>query len=478
MEFLHNIHRAIQAGFGLLLIETAEESRARKLLDIAAQGLQRRVRTWTETSGEPLRTFLSQGRDDEHELLVLVDPQPHLSDPFVVRALREVGLGIRRGPVILVGSTLTLPQDLEREARAIELPLPTRTELTAMVEALPASARPGWEPAAFARAAAGLTTLEASRAFELARAEENANDALRQVVSLKRRALRVAATLELVEGELALTEVGGLEVLKAWLSARVQAFSPEARAFGLSEPRGMLLCGVQGCGKSLASKATATLLGLPLVRLDFASVFASPSPEKALREGLRVVTALAPVVLWVDEIEKGLGGGTSANSASMLTPTEARVFGAFLTWLQERVAPVFVAATANEVEHLPPELARRGRFDEIFFVDLPSAQEREDILKLSLAKRGHAGAEMSLGELARTLEHFSGAELDQVVENALFRAFAQRRPLSGSDLRLAAREIVPLATLYEEKIQGLRTWAKTRARRASADRRVLDFFDG
>jgi AAA+ superfamily predicted ATPase len=478
MEFLRDVHRAIHAGFRLLVVETAEESRARQLLEVAARGLQRSVRYWTETSGEPLRVQLTTQDDDARELLVLVDPQAHFSDPFVVRALREVGLGLRKGPVVLLGSSMTLPQDLAREARAIELPLPTQPELMAMVEALPAPARPGWEPAAFARAAAGLTTLEASRAFELARAEENPHDALRRVVSLKRRALRVAATLELVEGELSLSEVGGLEVLKAWLSARVQAFSPEARAFGLSEPRGMLLCGVQGCGKSIASKATATLLGLPLVRLDFASVFSSPSPEKALREGLRAVAALAPVVLWVDEIEKGLGGGTSKGASNALNATEARVFGAFLTWLQERVAPVFVAATANEVEHLPPELARRGRFDEIFFVDLPAPQEREDILKLALAKRGHTSAEMSLDELARTLEHFSGAELAQLVENALFRAFAQRRPLAASDLRLSAREIVPLATIYEEKIQGLRAWAKTRARRASADRRVLDFFDG
>ena len=215
------------------------------------------------------------------------------------------------------------------------------------------------------------------------------------------------------------------------------------------------------------------MLGLPLVRLDFAAVFAAPSPEQALRDGLRAVTAIAPVVLWVDEIEKGLGGG----SAGMLDARQVRVFGAFLTWLQERSAPVFVAATANDVENLPPELARRGRFDEVFFVDLPSPQEREEILALTLRRRGRQVDGISLATIAKPLEHFSGAELEQVVASALFRSFAQRRELLQEDLRAAAREIIPLATLYEEKIQALRAWGRSRARRASADRRVLDLFE-
>jgi SpoVK/Ycf46/Vps4 family AAA+-type ATPase len=171
----------------------------------------------------------------------------------------------------------------------------------------------------------------------------------------------------------------------------------------------------------------------------------------------------------VDEIEKGLGGGNDAR--------QVRVFGAFLTWLQERTAPVFVAATANEVEHLPPELARRGRFDEVFFVDLPSAVEREDILALTLRRRGREPGSFALAALAKTLEQFSGAELEQLVASALFRAFGQKRDLSDEDLRAAAREIIPLATLYEEKVQALRAWGKARARKASADRRMLELFD-
>jgi SpoVK/Ycf46/Vps4 family AAA+-type ATPase len=232
----------------------------------------------------------------------------------------------------------------------------------------------------------------------------------------------------------------------------------------------MLVCGVQGCGKSLVSKATARVLSLPLVRLDFAEVFAAASPEHAIHEATRAIEAVAPVVLWVDEIEKGLGAEASGDSR------HARVFGAFLTWLQERRAPVFVAATANDVERLPPELARRGRFDEVFFVDLPSTKERAQILAVHLRTRGRDAEGYPVEELTKDLEHWSGAEIAQMVSSALFRAYAEKRELTDEHLRAAARELVPLATLYEEKIQALRQWGQTRARRASTDRRTLDLF--
>ena len=189
------------------------------------------------------------------------------------------------------------------------------------------------------------------------------------------------------------------------------AFDSGAHAFGLSEPRGMLVCGVQGCGKSLVSKATARVLALPLVRLDFAEVFAAASPEHAIHEATRAVEAVAPVVLWVDEIEKGLGA--DANDAR-----QVRVFGAFLTWLQERQAPVFVSATANDVERLPPELARRGRFDEVFFVDLPSTKERAQILGVHLKRRGRDPGAIRSRSSTRELEHWSGAEIEQMVSSA------------------------------------------------------------
>ena len=233
----------------------------------------------------------------------------------------------------------------------------------------------------------------------------------------------------------------------------------------------MLVSGVQGCGKSLVSKATARILALPLVRLDFAEVFAASSPEHAIHEAVRAVEAVSPVVMWVDEIEKGLGGdGGDAR--------HARVFGAFAD-LQLPGTPgsrVLSPPRPIDVERLPPELARRGRFDEVFFVDLPSPAERAQILAVHLRRRGRDPTSFRVIDLARPLEHWSGAEIEQMVSSGLFRAYAERVQLTEEHLRAAARDLVPLATLYEERIQALRQWGQTRARRASADRRALDLF--
>lgn len=473
-EFVRDFQRAVNAGFTLLAVVTAEEARARDLLGRACGKMP--VVYWTHTSGTSLSDALAKAAASEaKELHVFVDLGRDLEEPHVRRMLREIGLGARRALVVLLSSSLEVPPDLEREMAYIELPLPDRGELAELYEATARMAKTtpameqGRDRDAFCRAAAGLTTSEAARAFRLARAETDPAVALRRVIAEKRRGLARTATLELIDDDVPLGDVGGLDVVKAWLTSRVRAYGEDARSFGLPEPRGMLLCGVQGCGKSHVSKAAASVLGLPLVRLDFAALFAATSPENALRECLRAVAAIAPLVLWVDEIEKGLGGGVDGR--------QVRVFGAFLTWLQERTAPVFVAATANEVAQLPPELARRGRFDEVFFVDLPSAREREEILAVALRRRGRDPSALPLASIAKPLEQYSGAELEQVIGNALFRAFGQKRDVGEEDLRAAAREIIPLATLYEEKVQALRNWGKTRARRASADTRMLELFD-
>ncbi len=465
-EFVREFQRLVRAGFTLVSVVTAEEQRARELLAAACANLQ--VEYWTPASGRGLREALEDAKD-KRVVHVVIDAGLELNDPTTARIVREIGLGVRHGLLVFLGSSLEAPPDVAREMAEIELALPSREEIGALLDSTAGDSAASWDRGAFVRAATGLGLVEAARAFRLAKSEPDATSALRAVIAQKKRELRRSAALELVDVDVALADVGGLDVLKAWLAARVRAYGDDARSFGLPEPRGMLLCGVQGCGKSHASKAAATVLGLPLVRLDFAAVFATAQPERALREGLRAVNAMAPLVLWVDEIEKGLGGAADG--------AQVRVFGAFLTWLQERTAAVFVAATANEVEHLPPELARRGRFDEVFFVDLPSAVEREEILAVSLRRRGREPKAHALEQIAKPLDHFSGAELEQVVASALFRAFAQKRDVGDEDLRAAAREIIPLATLYEEKIQALRNWGKTRARKASADRRMLELFD-
>ena len=472
-SFVRELRSAVQAGVPIVCIVTHEERRALSLVGEALRGA--RVMEWTATRGwsddatvpSALAAIERVSSGETGVARVMLDAHPWLSDARVVRALRDLAAHRRELPLLLVMPTATIPPELDRDARVIPLPLPDVASLTTCFAAEKLDAR--WPQEAFVRAAMGLTQDEAHRAFRLARAASNPADGLQRVIAEKRGALRRSASLELLESDITLDDVGGLEMVKTWLQARVLAFGAGAKEFGLAEPRGMLVCGVQGCGKSLVSKATARVLGLPLVRLDFAEVFATGSPEHAIHEATRAVEAVAPVVLWVDEIEKGLGA--DAGDAR-----HARVFGAFLTWLQERRAPVFVAATANEVDRLPPELARRGRFDEVFFVDLPSPKERAQILAVHLQRRGRSAAEYPVEELARGLEHWSGAEIEQMVTSALFRAFASKHELTEDDLRAAARDLVPLATLYEEKIQALRQWGQTRARRASADRSTLDLF--
>jgi SpoVK/Ycf46/Vps4 family AAA+-type ATPase len=474
VDFVEELRAAAAAGVPIACVVTHEERRARDLVAQAFGGAH--LLEWTVTRGwsddrearEPVvaveRAALS---GEAGAVRVMLDLHPWMSDARVVRALRDLAAKRREVPLVLVMPAAELPPELDRDARVLALPLPDAHALAAAYAA--EAFDPAWPGDMFVRAALGLTMDEATRAFRLARELPEADAALQRVIAEKRGALRRSASLELVDSDVTLEDVGGLEVLKSWLRSRMLAYGPQAREFGLAEPRGMLVSGVQGCGKSLVSKATARVLGLPLVRLDFAEVFASRAPEHAIAEATRAVEAVAPVVLWVDEIEKGLASqGADAR--------HARVFGSFLTWLQEHRRPVFVAATANEVELLPPELVRRGRFDEVFFVDLPSSKEREHILTVHLERRGRNAAAYRVADLARELEHWSGAEIEQMVSSALFRAFAERRDLAEEDLRAAARDLVPLATLYEEKIQALRQWGQTRARRASADRRTLDLF--
>jgi AAA+ superfamily predicted ATPase len=471
--FVREISSLVSAHVPIVCIVTHEERRA---LALVRQALRpARILEWSLTTGYTDDATLTDPVDavaraasssDPSAGYVMFDLHPWLGDPRVVRTLRDAATASRALPLVLVMPFETLPPELDRDVRVLSLPLP---DAAILASAFDAELTQRWPREPFVRAAAGLTLDEATRAFRLTRTATDPADALRRLVAEKRSVLRRSACLELVDTDVGLDDVGGLDVLKAWLKSRVVAYDAPARAFGLTDPRGMLVCGVQGCGKSLVSKAAARVLALPLVRLDFAEVFASPSPEHAIREATRAVEAVAPSVLWVDEIEKGLGA--DAGDAR-----QARVFGAFLTWLQERLAPVFVAATANDVDRLPPELSRRGRFDEVFFVDLPSQGERAQILAVHLRRRRRDPKCFPIAELVKDLEHWSGAELEQMVSSALFRAYAAGEELSREHLRASARELVPLATLYEEKVQALRQWGQTRARRASADRRTIDLF--
>jgi len=294
-----------------------------------------------------------------------------------------------------------------------------------------------------------------------------------EVLSEKQQIVRKSGLLEYYAAAETFSDVGGLGVLKSWLQKRALAFSDEAKAFGLPAPKGIFLLGVQGCGKSLCAKAVASLWQLPLLRFDMGRMLGSlvGSSEENVRRAVAVAESVAPSILWVDEIDKALSGfqGSGITDAG----TTARVFGTFLTWLSEKTATVFVVATANDVSQLPPELVRKGRFDELFFVDLPSGQERQEIFAIHLRKRKRDSKDFDLGALAAASQNHSGAEIEQAVISGLYDAFSDRCELSTQHLLRALECAVPLAATLDEQISALRSWADGRARNASGLRRSV-----
>jgi len=477
----------LRSGWRLVAFESFEEERALAAIERVARSLKRACLPFSVASGlaggegagsldAGLRALAVR---EEPAVFVVLDAHRLLDDALAVRRLRDLlpVLTRRRQALVLLGPVVELPLELVREAGRVALPLPGAEELRTLLarvleaESLP---EPDAEPREQAvRGALGLTAAEAARVFRKALRERGALDAgaVTCVVREKRGVLRRNPALCFCDTESRLEDVGGLGELKRWLFERRRAFGEEARAFGLPHPRGLLLLGVQGCGKSLCAKAVAHAWRFPLLRLDLAAAFATrvQSPEAAMREATQVAESIAPAVLWIDEIEKGF-------AASAADPSASRVFGAFLTWLSEKQSPVFVVATANDVAGLPPELLRRGRFDDLFFVDLPSDAERAEILSIHLERRGRDPKQFRLDDLAAHTVHLTGAELEQVVSAALYGAFAASRDLQESDLLNAASDTVPLYDTYEERIKELRDWARGRARPASGDRRLADLF--
>jgi AAA+ superfamily predicted ATPase len=475
-----------RSAYPLIYVVTQEEDRALRMVEAAAKAVRKDYHRWSVSEGfggagpsDAVAALDAVAQQDTPALIVLLDFDPYLSDPAVVRRLRDrlPELVQRRQSIVVVAPVLVLPPGLEKEAAVLDMPLPRQEELAGELEKVARSEKITVDPEVAERAvrsALGLSLNEAGRVFRkvMVLRKGLGPDDLNMVVEEKKGVLRKTDVLEFHELGEGLSGVGGLNDMKRWLQARTRAFGDDARRYGLPPPKGLLLLGVQGCGKSLSAKAVAELWKFPLLRLDVGALFSSKSaPEAALREAIKISESLAPVVLWVDEIEKGFIQVEGDEAGS-------RVFGSFITWLAEKEAEVFVVATANDVSNLPPELMRRGRFDEVFFVDLPNPHERQAILEIHLKKRGRDPARFAalLPDLAKRAEHFSGAELEQVVISALYRAFADTRELSEEDLDLSMKQTVPLYRTYEEKIKWLRDWARTRARPATQDSSVLDLF--
>jgi SpoVK/Ycf46/Vps4 family AAA+-type ATPase len=292
------------------------------------------------------------------------------------------------------------------------------------------------------------------------------------VFAEKQQIIRKSGLLEYYATNESFENVGGMAVLKEWLNKRAVALTAEARAFGLPAPKGILMLGVQGCGKSLCAKAVSNLWQLPLLRFDMGRMFGSfvGSSEENVRRAISVAESVAPAILWVDEIDKAFAG--SQGSGATDGGTTARVFGTFLTWLSEKTAPVFVVATANDISELPPELLRKGRLDEIFFVDLPSREERMEVFCIHLTKRGRNIAHFDLPALGDASANFSGAEIEEAINSALYDAFHARTELKTEHILAELAQTVPLAKTMDEQISQLRAWAEGRARNASVPRTI------
>ncbi|MDR7278322.1 AAA family ATPase [Catenuloplanes atrovinosus] len=506
--FRGDLSQAFRARIPILYVESYEEHRA--LAEIAAVARDpelvrtpRVLLTWSPTSGliqpdgtavrgaiDPEDALVAALRTDEPSVFVFCDLHGTLG-PAVVRLLRDVAVAFRAGPVprtlIILAPGLHIPHDLEKEVSILDFPLPAETEIRALLDRMiddnvatgriTVTLTPG-DRERFAKAALGLTLHEAENAFARAMVDDAvlAPADLAVVHEEKRQAVRKSGLLEFVEPHTGLADVGGLENLKRWLLRRDGTWLDEAAAWGLPAPRGVLITGVPGCGKSLTAKAVAAGWGLPLLRLDLGRVFSGlvGSSEQNMRTAIRAAEATSPCVLWVDEVEKGLAAAGSSTGDN--TGTGARVLGTFLTWLQEKTRPVFVIATANDIDRLPAELLRKGRFDEIFFVDLPTGPERTAIWTVHLARRLSRPAVAGRLDLTPDLLHeltkltlgFSGAEIEQAVVSALYDAFAERRPLQRDDLVRAVSNTVPLSVTQSERIEAIRTWAANRAVAATA----------
>lgn len=482
------------AGTPIVYLVTPEEERAVAVCQAAAAAFDARCAVWSThrgldplapTARSPAALLDAVLAAPPPVLAVALDLHEALATPAVARKLRDlVGRFAAEGRcLVVVAPRLALPEGLVGETAVLRLPLPDEGELAALLDAVrgpvAGAGAPPLAPDARQRAlvaARGLTEPQARRAFTRAlRRDPRLGPAGVQAVAAdKSRLLATDLGLELVTSAEHPEDLGGLGTFKAWMEERALAFDADASRYGLPPPRGVLLVGVQGCGKSLAAKAAAARLGVPIIRLDLPRVLGSRAgAEEGLARALEAAEALAPVALWVDEIEKGFAGSTPGDGAD---PRAARLLGAFSTWLQERRGPVFVVATANDVSRLPPELLRRGRFDELFFVDLPDLEARREIIELHLRRRGRDPARVEVASLAEQCADYSGAELEQVVVGALHRAFAQSREVETADLRRVAHDVVPLFKTYEEQIKALREWARGRARTAGRAGAVVDLF--
>lgn len=514
MEFhkktVDSLANLFKARFPYVYICTWEEQRATELIDYIAHNesvikVKRLLYVWTQTNGfvckdnrfnskdtvAPIKAleFVENSKEDAifvfkdlHVFLGVSSKQP---DYVVIRKMRDIIQNLRessnRKNIVLISPELVIPEDMQKEISVFDFPLPDRYEiletLNEMVEGNGLVTDLSQEDKEkLAKAALGLTLQEAENAFSRAIVQNHGlnKDAMRIIFDEKNQVIKKTGILEFVESNLDINDIGGLENLKSWLKKRNNSWLDSAKKYNIPAPKGVLITGIPGCGKSLTAKAMSAIWQLPLLKLDMGKIFSGivGSSEQNMRRAIATAEAVSPSILWVDEIEKGLAGtGSSGDNG-----TSTRIFGTFLTWMQEKTAPVFVIATANDISGLPPELLRKGRFDEIFFVDLPTKTERKKIFEVHLNKRvksSEVGQEITVNDdllehLSTLSEGFVGAEIEQAVVSALYEAFFAQRNVMEEDLDRVIKSTVPLSVTQKEQIKRLRDWANVRAVSATA----------
>jgi SpoVK/Ycf46/Vps4 family AAA+-type ATPase len=480
----------LASRFGLIVIESREEARVLALVRESSLKVRRGrgwgVFQWTVTEGlqrldvdmggpqrmlaEPAQLLKHLKATPMPGIYVLLDFHPYLTDPVNVRMLKDVAQGYDQvaRTVVLMSYEVTLPQELESFAARMHLALPSLGERQMIVKRVAQewlAAHPGHpaiiDPEALTKLVdnlSGLTAADAERLVRQAIFDDGALSMsdLKGVLAAKYQLLNRGGTLTYEPDTAKFADVGGMQNLRHWLTNRKPAF--DGNAPELDPPKGVLLLGVQGCGKSLAARAAAGIFGVPLVRLDFGALYSKwhGESEKNLRESLHAAEALAPCVFWIDEIEKALADGDGDGG------TSRRVLGTFLTWLAEQRSRIFVVATANDITALPPELIRKGRLDEIFFVDLPDDASRAAILAIHARKRSVALSPQEVLALAKHSAGFSGAELEQAIVAALYSARANAVPVSAASIARELQATKPLSVVMAEKIEALRAWAQDR----------------
>lgn len=487
-HFTQNLDIYLRARFTLMVLVSAEEERALQSIAEICERTRRACLTWDLADGftgltalpfplpsarDPLTALEQVEKIEAEALFILKDFHESWNNPQIKRKLRNLAqrLKFTKKSILITSVHTNIPPELKDDAILIEFPAPSAEELQEVLDRLAATpgvtvqlTEKGREK--MVQAALGLTAAQAQRVFSKAIVADGRLDDrdIELVTQEKKQIIRESEALEFYPVTETPDDVGGLDILKDWLRMRERAFTQEARLYGLPAPKGIALIGIPGTGKSLTAKMIGGLWRLPLVRLDVGALYGSlvGESEERTRRALRLAETIAPCIVWIDELEKAIAHGDLDSGVSQ------RVFGAILTWMQEKIAPCFVVATANDISRLPPELLRKGRFDEIFFLDLPTRQERQEIFSVHLRKRQRLPQDFDLPQLAQESEGYVGAEIEQAIIDAMYVGFNAGREFTTADIQNALRRQVPLSVSQREVVQALRDWlGEGRAQSAS-----------